>query len=278
MANVMSMPTRLSVGTQRLVLIGAPPLLEGVLALSNPGGDKLKLKSALVDLKDPQWGDPHVPLRLAVSARVAAGHAVQVPVTLAVDPRMPPGDYAGELRIDGDDSPREVLLKVLEHREVAVAPAGFELYGLPGASLSVPAVVANLGNVPFVLPKAALVALGEDAAVTQLFHVALARKGAEGHAAALDAYAQLVAAAEVDAAKVVVGEGAGETVAPGENRETSFTFELPVRLARHRRYHGSFAIGRAQCTVDLEVAADAPAVPTAPPAVRPATTRLTTRK
>jgi hypothetical protein len=277
MANVMSMQSRLSVGTQRLVLIGAPPLLEGVLALSNPGGDKLKLKSALVQLKDAQWGDPHVPLRLAVSARVAAGHAVQVPVTLGVDPRMPPGDYTGELHIDGDDAPRAVLLKVLEHREVAVAPAGFELYGLPGASLTVPAVVANLGNVPFVLPKAALVALGEDAAVTQLFHVAMARKGSEGHAAALDAYAQLVAAAEVDAAKVAVGAGAGEAIAPGESRETSFTFELPGRLARHRRYHGSFAIGRAQCTVDLEVAADAPAVPAAT-AVRPSSTRLTTRK
>jgi hypothetical protein len=175
---------------------------------------------------------------------------------------------------------------VLEHREVVVAPAGFELYGLPGASLAVPAVVANLGNVPFVLPKAALVALGEDAAVTQLFHVALARKGAEGHAAALDAYAQLVAAAEVDAAKVLVGAGAGEAIAPGESRETSFTFELPARLARHRRYRGSFTIGRAECTVDLEVAADAPAIPAAPPAaapapavtVRPTTGRPTTRK
>jgi hypothetical protein len=276
MADVQSIRPRLSVGTQRLVLIGAPPLLEGVLALANPGGDKLKLKSALVRLKDPQWGDPHVPLRLAVSARVAGGHAVQVPVTLAVDPRMPPGDYAGELLFDGDDKPRAVLLKVLEHREVAVAPAGFELYGHPGASLTVPAVVANLGNVPFVLPKAALVALGEDAAVTQLFHVALARKGAEGHAAALDAYAQLVAAAEVEAAKVAVGAGAGEAIPPGESRETSFTFELPARLARHRTYHGSFTIGRAPCTVDLEVAADAPAVP--PIALRPAATRLTTRK
>lgn len=271
MANVQSIVARIAVGTQRLVLIGAPPRLEGVLALANPGGDKLKLKSALVRLKDGQWGDPHVPLRLEVSARVAGGTAVQAPVALPVDARMPPGEYRGELRIDGDDAPREVLLKVLEHREVVVAPSRFELYGQPGASPTVPAVVANLGNVPFVLPKAALVALGEDDAVTQLFHVALAKKGAEGHAAALDAYAQLVAAAEVDAAKVAVGAGAGEPIAPGESRETAFTFALPARLARHRRYHGSFAIGRAQCTVDLEVAAETPAV-------RPAAANPTNRK
>jgi hypothetical protein len=271
MANVQSIVPRLAVGTKRLVLIGAPPLLEGVLALANPGGDKLKLKSALVRLEDGQWGDPHVPLPLAVSARVAGGTAVQVPVTLPVDARMPPGEYRGELHVDGDDAPREVLLRVLEHRDVVVAPARFELYGMPGASLAVPAVVANLGNVPLVLPKAALVALGEDDAVTQLFHVAMARKGAEGHTAALDAYAQLVAAAEVDAAKVAIGAGAGEPIAPGDSRETSFTFELPARLARHRRYHGSFSIGRAQCTVDVEVAAETPAV-------RPTAAKPTTRK
>ena len=265
MANVQSIPPRLSVGARRLVLIGAPPLLEGILALANPGGDKLKLKSALVHLKDTQWGDPHLPLRLTVSARVAGGLAVQVPVTLTVDPRMPPGDYAGELRFEGDDKPREVQLKVLERRDVAVAPASFELHGTPGASLIVPAVVANLGNVPVVLPKVALVALGEDSAVTQLFHVAMANKGAEGHVAALDAYAQMVAAAEVDAAKVVVGAGAGEPIAPGESRETSFRFELPARLARHRSYHGSFKIGRASCSVELETAAEAPAEPTTPP-------------
>lgn len=276
MANVQSMPPRLSVETRRLLLIGAPPLLEGMIALANPGAERLKLKAALVHLKDSQWGDPHVALRLAVAARVAPGHAVQVPVSLAVDPRMPPGDYRGELRLDADDRPREVLLKVLEHRAVAVAPSGFELYGAPGASVTLPAVVANLGNVAFVLPRAAIVALGEDAAMTQLFHVAMAKKGAEGHAAALDAYAELVAAAEVDAAKVKVGAGAGEPIAPGDSRETSFTFELPARLARHRSYHGSFAIGRAQCTVDLEVAADVAAAP--PPATRPPATRPTGRK
>ncbi|MBE2242908.1 MAG: hypothetical protein IAE86_09145 [Burkholderiaceae bacterium] len=276
MANVQSMPPRLSVGSRRLVLIGAPPLLEGVLALANPGGEKLKLKSGLVQLKDSPWGDPHLPLQLTVSARVAGGLAVQVPVTLTVDPRMPPGNYAGELRFEGDDKPREVRLKVLEHRAVVVAPASFELQGAPGASLTVPAVVANLGNVPFTLPKVALVALGEDSAVTQLFHVAMANKGAQGHVAALDAYAQLVAAAEVDAAKVVIGAGAGEPIAPGESLETSFTFELPARLARHRSYHGSFRIGRASCSVDLEVGAES-AIELAAPS-RTTGNRTTSRK
>lgn len=264
LAQVTSLP-RLAVGAARLVLIGRPPTLSGMLQLANPGADKIKLKSASLRLKDSQWGDPHVPLRLDVSARVAGGTAVQVPVTLSVDPRMPPGDYRAEVRFEGhDDKPREAVLKVLEHRAVVVTPESFELYGAAGATVVMPAVISNLGNVPFVLPKVALVALGEDAAVTQLFHVAMARKGAEGHQAALDAYAQLVGATEVDAAKAVLGAGAGEAVAPGESRETTLAFELPARLARHRTYHGTFSIGKAQCGVELEVA-DAPApAPTRP--------------
>ena len=254
MAIIQSMPGRLVIGNARLVLIGRPPLLAGMLQLANPTTDKIKLKSGLVRVKDRQWGDPHKPLALAVSARVPGGVTTQVPVSLTVDQRMPPGEYKGEAMFDGEDKPREVVVRVLENREVAVTPAAFELYGAPGAAVSVPAVVSNLGNVPFVLPKVALAALGLDKAVTQLFHVAMARKGTEGHQAALDAYAQLVGESEVDAAKVLVGAGAGEPLAPGESVETTLQFELPQRLARHRLYHGTFSIGRAECSVRIEVA------------------------
>ena len=254
MAILQSMPGRLVIGHARLVLIGRPPLLAGMLHLANPTADKIKLKSGRVRLKDKQWGDPHKPLALDVSARLPGGAAAHVPVSMTVDQRMPPGEYKGEAMFDGEDKPREIVLKVLENREVAVTPAAFELYGAPGAAVTVPAVVSNLGNVPFVLPKVALAALGLDTAVTQLFHVAMARKGGEGHQAALDAYAQLVGESEVDPAKVLMGAGAGEPLAPGESVETTLQFELPQRLARHRLYRGTFSIGKAQCGVQIEVA------------------------
>ena len=254
MAIIQSMPGRLVIGNARLVLIGRPPLLAGMLHLANPTADKIKLKSGLVKLKDRQWGDPHKPLTLDVSARLAAGAAAQLPVSMTVDQRMPPGEYKGEATFDSEDKPREIVLKVLENREVAVTPATFEVYGAPGAAITVPAVISNLGNVPLVLPKVALAALGLDTAVTQLFHVAMARKGGEGHQAALDAYAQLVGESEVDPAKVLLGAGAGESLAPGESVETTLQFELPPRLARHRLYRGTFSIGKAQCGVQIEVA------------------------
>jgi len=254
MAIIQSMPGRLVIGNARLVLIGQPPLLAGMLQLANPTADKIKLKSGRVRLKDKQWGDPHRPLALDVSARLPGGVAAQVPVSMTVDQRMSPGEYSGEAVFDGEDKPREVVLKVLENREVAVTPAAFMLYGAPGATVSVPAVVSNLGNVPFAMPKVALAALGLDSAVTQLFHVAMARKGTEGHQAALDAYAQLVGESEVDPAKVLVGAGAGALLSPGESGETTLQFELPQRLARHRLYRGTFSIGRAECSVGIEVA------------------------
>ncbi|HTN49751.1 MAG TPA: hypothetical protein VMK32_10005 [Burkholderiaceae bacterium] len=254
MAITQTVPGRLVIGTARLVLIGRPPQLAGMLRLANPTADKLKLKSGLVRLKDRQWGDPHRPLTLQVSGRLLGGTAAQVPVSLTVDQRMPPGEYPGEATFDGEDKAREVVLKVLESRDVTVTPATFELYGAPGATVAVPTVVSNLGNVPYVLPKVALVALGLDTAVTQLFHVAMARKGAQGHQAALDAYAQLVGESEVEPAKVLVGAGAGEPLAPGESLETSLQFELPQRLARHRLYRGTFSIGKAECGVEIEVA------------------------
>jgi hypothetical protein len=254
MAIIQSMPGRLVIGNARLVLIGRPPLLAGMLHLANPTADKIKLKSGLVRLRDKQWGDPHKPLVLAVSARLSGGAAAHVPVSLTVDQAMPPGEYNGEATFDGEDKPRDVVVKVLENRDVAVTPAAFELYGAPGATVTVPAVVSNLGNVAFVLPKVALAALGQDAAVTQLFHVAMARKGNEGHHAALDAYAQLVGESEVDPAKVIIGSGAGEPLAPGKSVETTLQFELPQRLSRHRLYHGTFSIGRAGCIVRIEVA------------------------
>jgi hypothetical protein len=254
MAIIQSMSGRLIIGDARVVLIGRPPLLSGMLHVKNPTADKIKLKSGLVRLKDRQWGDPHKPLVLAVSARLTAGAAAHVPVSLTVDQAMPPGEYAGEATFDGEDKPRSLVVKVLENRAVAVTPAAFEVYGAPGANVSVPAIVSNLGNVPFVLPKVALAALGLDTAVTQLFHVAMARKGAEGHQAALDAYARLVGESEVEPAKVLIGAGAGEALKPGESIETTLQFELPPRLARHRLYRGTFSIGKAECAVQIEVA------------------------
>lgn len=233
--------------SQRIVLIGTPSQLQGMVRLSNPGAEKLKIKTAPLRLK----GGAAEGVLLSLGARLAAGTTAHTQATLQLDPRTPPGELHGQAML-GDEA-RDVVIKVLEHREVALTPDRFVLHGAPGASVTMPLLVTNVGNVPFQLPRVALVALGQVQAFEQLFHVAVARAGATGHQAALDAFAKLLHGSEVDAPKVLFGAGAGKPLAPGEALETELRFELPANLARHRLYVGSFSVGRAQCTVEIEV-------------------------
>jgi hypothetical protein len=244
---------------ERLVLIGPPERLAGIVRLSNPGPEKLKVKSAPITLKDGGTA------LLTVGARLAPGATQHVEAEVALDPRTPPGERHGEVVLG--DQKQAVVLKVLERRAVAVVPSAFELHGAPGATVGVPVVLTNLGNVAFDVPKLALVALGEAQAFTHLFHVAMAKKGGEGHQAALDNFAQLLSASEVDAPKAWFGDGAACTLAPGDRLETEIRFELPANLARHRLYRGTFALGRTLCSVEIEVATAA-APPTDGPAAK----------
>ncbi len=242
-----------------IVLIGAPPRLSGTVRLANRSEDKLKFKAVPV-----RFAGTEAPSRghLQLTGRLAPGTAAHVPLDLEIDESTPPGTYRAEVDLGGQS--RTLLLQVLPRRSVTVIPTTFDLAGAPGASVRQPVVIANNGNVPFPIPKVALVALGESGALSSLFHVAMAKAGAQGHAAALDAYASMLAAAEVDAARAVFAEAGGRTLAPGSTLATEIDFELPNRLARHRTYSGVFSIGRAECTVDIVVDAAAEAAPAMP--------------
>jgi len=249
----------------RVVLIGTPSLLQGQVRVSNPGQHKLKIKTARLSLDGAAADGVHV----ALDARLAAGATQHASATLRLDPRTPPGELRGRVDVGGEE--REVVIKVLEHREVGLAPDRFAIHGPPGASVQVPLHLTNLGNVPFDVPRVALVALGQANAFEQLFHTAVAEAGSGGYQAALDVFARMLQGAEVAAPKVLFGEGAGQALAPGAALETTLTFELPAGLARHRLYLGSFHVGRTQCAVEIEV--DTPALedastPSAPRAAK----------
>jgi len=233
--------------------------------VSNPGQHKLKIKTARLSLDGAAADGVHV----ALDARLAAGATQHASATLRLDPRTPPGELRGRVDVGGEE--REVVIKVLEHREVGLAPDRFAIHGPPGASVQVPLHLTNLGNVPFDVPRVALVALGQANAFEQLFHTAVAEAGSGGYQAALDVFARMLQGAEVAAPKVLFGEGAGQALAPGAALETTLTFELPAGLARHRLYLGSFHVGRTQCAVEIEV--DTPALedastPSAPRAAK----------
>lgn len=245
--------------TERIVLIGAPSLLSGLVRMSNRSAETLKIKSAPLRTQDGRE------LLLTLGLRVPPGATAHSPASLRLDPRTPPGDIKGEA-IFGDEA-RDVLIRVLEHREVALYPQGFRIHGKPGAQVPVPAVLTNLGNVPFTVPRVALLAVSQAQGFEQMFHVAMAQAGSKGHQAALDVFAQMLGASEVDAPKVVFGVAATRQLAAGESVETELSFELPAKLARHGLYLGGFTLGGVQYPVEIEVdvaGTDDPPVPTTP--------------
>ncbi|HET7610823.1 MAG TPA: hypothetical protein VFK29_03440 [Rhodanobacteraceae bacterium] len=256
---------------ERIVLVGPPASVTGVVRVSNPGTEKLNLKFAGLQCEGHAAN-----ARIALRARLAPGETRHAPVSLSLDPRTPPGRMRGHATI-GDET-RDVVIDVLEHRAIGVAPAHFALHGRPGARVSVPVVLTNLGNVPYLVPRAAVANISRAAGFDQLFHVAIARSGADGYQAALDTFAQLLHDSEVQAPRIVVGTGANESLAPGSSIETELTFELPADLARHRRYLGSFVLGGTVCPLEIEVEAGGPDGHEAADTARPRTTSKASRK
>ncbi|MFT7774052.1 hypothetical protein [Roseateles sp.] len=249
---------------ERIVLIGAPSLLSGLVRMSNRSAEALKIKNTLLRTQDGRE------LQLTLGLRVPPGVTAHARASVQLDPRTPPGDIRAEA-IVGEEA-RDVLIRVLEHREVALYPQSFRIHGRPGAQVPVPAVLTNLGNVPFSVPRVALLAVSQAQGFEQMFHVAMAQAGSKGHQAALDLFAQMLGASEVDAPKVLFNAAAGKQLAAGDSVETELGFELPAKLARHGLYMGSFTLGGAQYPVEIEVDApgsDEPVVPV--PASVPAT-------
>lgn len=228
-----------------ILLVGPPPRLAGRVTVANRGGEKLKVKALDLRVK----GAPDRTFALQLAARVAPGATAAFNAQAVVDETMSPGTYQAEVDVEGESRP--AVLHVLERRELSVIPETFELAGAPGESVTHPAVIANAGNLEATLPKVALAGIGEEGALQSLFHVAISRRGREGHVPALDAYAALLSETEVEPVKVLLGEAAGATLAPGETRAVQLTFELPDRLARHRFYRGTFLIGRTRCMLEL---------------------------
>ena len=134
---------------ERIVLIGPPASVAGVVRVSNPGTEKLNLKFAGLQCEGHAAN-----ARIALRARLAPGETRHAPVSLSLDPRTPPGRMRGRATI-GDET-RDVVIDVLEHRAIGVTPAHFALHGRPGARIGIPVVLTNLGNVPYPVPRVAL--------------------------------------------------------------------------------------------------------------------------
>jgi len=252
MATTQQMPARpWDIPAGPILLVGQPPRLTGMLKLINRGDDKIKIKSLPIRVKLSDKDDAYLDLELELSARLPARGSSHVIAGVPVGEDIAPGNYAAEVDLGGER--RAAVLHVLERRDLMVLPESFELFVTPGASLVRPVVITNLGNVAFVVPKVALVPLGQRGALFSNFHIAIAQKGQESHQAALNRYASLLSQAEPEPMKAVFRGIGGETIAAGETRAGEIEFEPPAKLARHGQYLGQFNVGSFICGVELSV-------------------------
>ena len=236
--------------SEAIVLIGEPPRLQGTMTLHNQTDEKLKVKTLKLRLADaPNAQGRELDLQLA--ARVPPNASARELVNLEVGDSFPPGEYRGRIAV-GDEA-QDAVLHVLERREMRVLPQSFNIVASAATQVTRPIVLTNLGNVPVVIPKFALISVGEPAAPLTLFHVAVSQKGGEGHQAVLDQYAGLLSKSEASPVQAVLRELGGQTLAPGETRQGDIQFELPKNLTRNRVYEGEFNIDTAVCFLRLQV-------------------------
>ena len=147
------MPTRRRKATEPppLHLAGPPARLETVVTVENTTQERLAVRGPTFHLEQ----GPSV--RGSASALVAPGATAAVPVTLALDPTTAPGDYPGELEVNG--ARRSAVLHVDEQPAVELSPrAVIAGPGTRGVRLR----LANTGNVPVPLARRVLARTRDD--------------------------------------------------------------------------------------------------------------------
>lgn len=244
------------VDRERLFVTGHPPLLTGHFGLRNRTGERRKLRAVRISGLALRGGRevastvsaPTAAVR--VYARAEGGEETRVPLRLRVDPHMSPGIYEGEIECDGERRP--LTVHVHERWRLRVAPRSHDLKVRAGERVVRAIEVANLGNVPWELPRAAFATLHEPEGAHQSLFAALKKVGAEGGQRVLDELARELADREIDPPVVRV-RAEGRLLQPGESRLVELEFDPPASLRRHRRYSGSVRFENARLRFDLEI-------------------------
>jgi hypothetical protein len=248
---------------QPIVLSGPPRRLTGQIHLHNPGDTKVVLRDA--GLKDPSGA-----LRLP-----EARHALQtvvlrpdqgesLPLSIAVDPSTPPGEYHAELDVGGRS--RAVVLHVAEVVDLTIDPGSMIVFNKPGVAQRKRLVVTNDGNVAFTLGDPVVVDLREDPPRYRALRVAIEALLDKDRPELDDLLVALLAVArEEERLGTVEARARRPTdVQPGETTELEMELKLVDELPATRRYHGRLPVLTRDVDV-VVVASTGPAQAEKPP-------------
>jgi hypothetical protein len=222
-----------------LVLTGPPSLLAGEVELFNSSDVDVVLRD--VALLDTGGVLVTLPPRQSLPTVVLRPHqGRRVPLSIAVDPTTPPGDYAVELTVGGDSRP--VVLHVTEFFELTVQPEFLVVLNRHGEAQRRRLFVTNDGNVAFAIGDIGDVDLEDDMIAQRSARVALEPLAQVEHPKGerpVLALVQLGRADEyiTDGLSVRAVDGTTD-LAPGET--TAIELEITVRkeLPKNRRFRG----------------------------------------
>lgn len=233
-------------GSAAVVFSGPPKRLRGHFRLVNPGTEKLKLTSVLIET-DGLLGPARLPVRtVSIGARLGPGEQGLVPGTIQLDPHTPPGSYEFSVNIAGQSI--QATAHVTDVVDFRMEPASVTLLVGAETSFERTFVIENAGNVP--LP------LGERCEAPLTDSIDLESTMLLGLHEALEDELKL----KVDAWLNEWGRRSGGMLAivrepiilrPGQKISAKATFEVPAGLKPFRSYHANLQLYNATVSVDI---------------------------
>ncbi len=151
----------------------------------------------------------------------------------------PPGSYNGEATLGG--KPRPIVVQVESKSRVSIEPEQTLLTVSPASSASFAITVANGGNVPIEIPKAATFDLDDADSQERALGRSLRAPLARGELRAEKFFEEL-RVSHGGEGRVSVRSGAGPLRA-GEERELKCVLDVPDSVAAGRTYTGSWDLG-----------------------------------
>lgn len=236
-------------GDAPTVLAGAPHRLRGRLSLVNPTGSSVRLgrgrlrsQSAEAALAAPPGKGGGALTDRVPSISVRAGGSRSVPLSLSLNPHLPPGEYRGVLEFGAWE--QAVILHVTELVRLTVSPNQLVIENRPGR-VQRRVVFSNDGNVPLTIGDLGPVVLDDEQLQCRALRAALAAGARE--ARGLDdlvmELARQAQAALAQAGFLGLRNPQGPvTLQPQEIRPVELEIRVPDKLDRHTRYSGALPI------------------------------------
>jgi len=236
-------------GDELVFLAGEGRALKGFVRVRNAGAEPLNLREAVLRLP-PAGSDKLTTFgQASISLTLQPGQTGRIRLGFDYDPLTPPGEYTGELEINGQV--RKATAFLAEVVKLALIPHTVVL-DQPTGSATRRVVVTNEGNVPLKLTQLWRVPLGKELPL---------RRGVSAVVAAGEkppgALEKLFADLTREESKAVFADagileiqvkGGVQTLQPGESRVVELDIRLPEKLEAGARY-----IGRAPLyTSDIE--------------------------